>query len=191
MKRILSTLALIVGLGSVVAVAQQNLFPFWPIIGGGSYCASTTNSVCTSTIPAGPALTGNETIPVNTNATNFGPSNAYLTLKQLGALPIQVVVVTTPPSGISATNISGGVLYTSAATITSANITLPAVPIDQQMFVVSSNRTITALNVTAASGDTMATNTAPTALTASLTAPQGYKFTCVKATTSCVWYRLQ
>ena len=189
MKRILSTLALIVGLGSVVAVAQQNLFPFWPIIGSSSYCASTTNSVCTSTIPAGPALTGNETIPVNTNATNFGPSNAYLTLKQLGALPIQVVVVTTPPAGISASNISGGVLYTSTTTITSAQVTLPASPIDQQRYAISANRTITTLIVTAGGSASMGANTTPTVLTASTSAPQGYRFYFNSTDTS--WYRLQ
>ena len=51
--------------------------------------------------------------------------------------------------------------------------------------------TITTLNVTAAAGDTISANSAPTVLTASLTAPQGYKFICAKSGTACTWWRLQ
>jgi len=105
--------------------------------------------------------------------------------------PISLVTVTTPPSGISASNLNGGVFYTSTTTITSAAITLPSSAINGQTYRVSSNRTITTLNVSAASGDSMGTNTAPTVLTASLTVPQGYTFWCYKATTTCTWYRLQ
>lgn len=56
-----------VSLLASAAIANQ-LLGFYPIVGGGSYCASTTNGSCTSTIPAGPAaLTGNETILAETN----------------------------------------------------------------------------------------------------------------------------
>jgi len=189
MKRILlSSLALLI-LGTV-AIAQVFIFPYWPIVGSGSYCASTTNTTCTSTIAAGPSIiTGNETIPANTNSTTGGPANVYISLKSLSALPIQVVVVTTPPAGISASNISGGVLYTSTGTITSANITLPAAPIDQQQYIVASNRTITTLSVTAGGSASMGGNVTPTVLTASTTAPQNYHFIYNAADTS--WYRLQ
>ena len=190
MKRTFLAALAILALGSISANAQQQLFPFWPIIGGASYCAATgNNGVCTSTIPAGPAMTGNETIPVNTNATNFGPSNAFISLRTLGGLPVTVVPVTTAPAGISASSISGGVLYTSATTITAANITLPTSPVDQQIYRLSSNQTITTLSVTAATGTSMGTNVAPTALTASTTASQGYEFIYNAADTK--WYRMQ
>ena len=91
----------------------------------------------------------------------------------------------------SASNLDGGVVYTSTGTITSA-IFLPTNAAQNQQYQISSNRTITTLSVTAASGDSIATNTTPTALTASTTAPNGYTFVCDKAGGStCTWHRLR
>ena len=84
----------------------------------------------------------------------------------------------------------GGIIYTSAATITSANVTLPAGAINGQIYAINSNRTITTLTVAAASGDSINTNSNPTVLTASTTAPQGYRFVCDKSSGVCVWKRL-
>lgn len=177
------------------ASAQMGLWSNFPIIGGSSYCSATgNNGVCTNTVPAGPsAVTGNETIPANTNLSGGrSPQTALMSMADLNSLPLSFVTVTTPPAGISASSVSGGVVYTSTTTITSANITLPSSPIQGQQYRVSSNRTITTLNVSAASGDSMATNTTPTALTTSTTSPQGYTFVCDKAGGStCTWHRLQ
>ncbi len=179
-----------------VAAGQQGLFGPFPIIGGSSYCSSTINNgTCANTVPAGPAaLTGSETILVNTNLSQGrSPQNALATPATFNANPIYFAptITTTTPS-ISASNIDGGVVFTSAATITSANITLPSNAAQNQRYEISSNRTITTLSVAAASGDSMATNTTPTALTASTTAPNGYTFVCDKAGgTTCTWHRLR
>lgn len=54
--------------GLALGQSGQGLWPTLPVVGGAAYCSSTTNGVCTNTVPAGPAaLTGNEGIPANTN----------------------------------------------------------------------------------------------------------------------------
>lgn len=177
------------------AVAQQGLWPNFPIVGGASYSCGSVNGVSNCTVPAGPtALTGSETIPANTNLSQGrSPQNVLITPAALGANPLtfSTAVTLEAATPISASNLSGGVVYVSTGSISSANITLPSNAINGQTYVISSNRTITTLNVSAASGDSIAANSAPTALTASLTAPQGYKFVCNKASGACVWYRLQ
>lgn len=176
------------------AIAQSGFFgPNLPIVGGASYSCGQVNGVSNCTVPAGPTvLTGNESIPANTNLSQGrSPQQVLVTPAALGANPLTFVTVTTPPAGISASNIQGGVVYTSAATITSANITLPASAIHNQQFRIASNRTITTLTVNAASGDSIATNSSPTALTASTTSPSNYNFVCDKTSGVCVWKRLQ
>lgn len=151
-----------------------------------------------STVPAGPvALTGNETILVNTNLSQGrSPQNALGTPAGLNANPITFQTVTIPTMNaatpISASNLDGGIVYTSTGTIISANITLPANAAQNQQYQISSNQTISTLTVNAASGDSIATNTTPTALTASTTGPNGYTFVCDKAIGStCTWHRLR
>lgn len=193
MKRLLlATLALLAL--SVPALAQGSGFwPNWPVISGSSYCVTTVNGTCTATVPAGPSvLSGNETVPANygSQSNSTTPNNVLVNMASLNALPISFVVVTTPPTGISAANISGGVVYTSATTITSANISLPASPIDGQQYRVSANQTITTLSVAAGSSTTsMGTNVAPTTLVPSTTTVQGYTFRYNLADTK--WYRVQ
>lgn len=185
----------IIALGGFAFGQGQGLFGPFPVIGGAAYCSAYgNNNTCTNTVPAGPvALTGSETILVNTNLSQGrNPQNALVTPATLNANPISFQTVTTTTPSISASNLSGGVVFTSAATITSAAITLPSSPAQNQRYEISSNRTITTLSVSAASGDSIATNTAPTALTASTTAPNGYTFVCDKAGGStCTWHRLR
>lgn len=189
LKIALGAFALIAFAG--VASAQLGLWPNFPIVGGASYSCGSVNGVSNCTVAAGPtALTGNETIPANTNLSQGrSPQNVLIKPAALGALPLNWVTVTTAPAGISASNLSGGVVYYSAATITSANITLPLGAIEGQRYYVGSNRTITTLSVTAPAGDTMGTNTTPTVLTASTSVPQGYLFVYELATK--IWHRLQ
>jgi len=196
MKRLKIALGALVTIGFVTYAFAQTVtsgfFPQWPIYGGASYSCGSVNSVSNCTVPAGPTIvTGQETIPVNTGLTGGQtPQNAYVGLASLNAMPITVVAVTSAsPTPISATNLQGGILYTSAVTITSAGITLPLSPINKQQFSISANRTITTLTVTAPAGTSMGGNTAPTVLTASTTSPQSYRFFYNAADTS--WYRLQ
>lgn len=203
MNRLKSTLiiastALLAFAGAAIGQGQGLFGPF-PVIGGSSYCAAYgNNNTCTSTVPAGPvALTGNETILVNTNLSQGrSPQNALVTPAGLNANPITFQTVTIPTmdaaTPISASNLDGGIVYTSTGTITSANITLPANASQNQRYEISSNRTITTLTVAAASGDSIASNTTPTTLTASTISPNGYTFICDKAGGSvCVWHRLR
>lgn len=186
------------------AAYAAGLWPNFPVVGGASYCAGSSQSAidsiigtitgCPNTVPAGPTVvTGNERILADTNLSGgAAPQTVLLSLGSLNALPLQFVTVTNPnsPAGISASNTSGGVVYSHTSTITSANITLPTNPIDGQQFVISSNRTITTLSVQAATpSNTLAGNTAPSVLTASLTVPQGYTFVFNAASNS--WFRLR
>lgn len=179
------------GVALAQSVGGTGFWNNWPIVGQSSYCATTTNGVCTSTISAGPtALTGRESVPANSGSSTM-PSSILIPVGTLGANPVTVVSVTgTSPSGISASNLDGGVIYNATGTITSAAVTLPASPIQGQLYRISANRTITTLSVTPASGDSMAANTAPTVLTANTTGgPQGYLFYYNKSNTT--WFRLQ
>ena len=187
LKIALASFALIAFAGIAIGQSGQGYWPSLPVVGGASYCASTTNGVCHSTIPAGPtALTGNEGIPANTNLSGGrSPQNVLVTPAALGALPLSFATVTTVAPTTVAAVTDGGIIYTSAATITSANVTLPAGAINGQIYAINSNRTITTLTVAAASGDSI-----NTVLTASTTAPQGYRFVCDKSSGVCVWKRL-
>lgn len=183
-----------IAMGSI-ALAQNGYFgPNLPIVGGSSYSCGQVNGVSNCTVPAGPtALTGNESIPANTNLSQGrSPQQVLVTPAVLNANPITFVTVTsTSPAGISASNIEGGVYYNATGVITAANITLPASAIHNQQYVVSANRTITTLSITAAAGDSIAANSTPTVMTASTTAPQGFRFVCNKTSGVCVWGRLQ
>ena len=164
----LATLAIVACIG--VAFSQSNYWPSLPIVGSAAYCSATgNNSVCTNTVPAGPTtVTGNENLPANTNLSSGQPQNVLMPMAMLNALPVTFVTATTSAavSGISASNVSGGVVYyyATAAAITSANITLPVSPLQGQRYVVASNRTISSLNVSAGAGSTMAENTGGTVI---------------------------
>lgn len=197
-------LALAVGLISITTAYAAGLWPDLPVVGGASYCAGSSSTAigsiigsvtgCPNTVPAGPSIvTGNEQIPADTRLGTAGatPQTVLVPMASLNALPIQFVTVVNPnsPAGVSAANNSGGVVYSNTTTITSANVTLPAAPIDGQQYAISSNRTITTLTVGAGGSASIAGNSAPTVLTASTTGPQGYRFIYNAATTS--WFRLQ
>lgn len=174
----------------------SGFWPNWPLVGGASYSCGSVNGVSNCTVPAGPTITtGNETIPANTGLSGGQtPQNVLLSLASLNALPLTVQTITpgTSVAGatpVSASDLSGGIFYKSTSTITAANITLPNNPINQQQYVISANRTITTLSVSAGSGESIGGNSGPTVLTASTTGPQSYKFFYNQADTS--WYRLQ
>ena len=176
-------------------VGGVGFWPNWPIVGQSSYCLTTTNGVCTATIPAGPSvLTGSETIPANTGSTS-GPANVLISVGALNALPITITDLTTAAASaasISASNVMGGIVLISGGTMAAVNISLPPSPVNGQQFAISANRTITALSVavTPGSGDTVAGNSAPTVLTANTTGgPQGYRFIYNLSGTQ--WLRLQ
>ena len=190
------------GLLSITTVAYAaGLWPNFPVVGGATYCAGTSSSAtgtiiglvtgCPNQVPAGPTvLTGNEQVPADTRlAGGAAPQTVLVSMASLNALPITFQGVTVTAPSVSAANTSGGIVFTSANTITSANITLPASPIQGQQYRVSANRTITTLTMTPGVGSTIGGNTSPSVLTASTTVPQGYTF--IYNTPELAWYRLQ
>lgn len=175
------------------------MFQGYPVVGGAATCVNfatnpTTGAVLTTcngpAVPAGPSIvTGNELIPADTQLTQgIPPATVRIPMAALNALPITFATVTTTAPTTVATATMGGICYNSAATITSATITLPVAPIDGQQFAVCSNQTITTLSVSAGAGASLAATT-PTVLTASTTAPQGYRWLYNAALTK--WFRLQ
>jgi len=190
----LAAFAAIAFAGIAYAQTTGGFWSNWPIVGGASYSCGSVNAVSNCTVPAGPTdMTGTETFPANTGLSGGStPQNVLVTAASLNANPITFVTVTSSnPTAISASNLSGGVVYVATGTITAANITLPASPRNNQQYAISSNRTITTLSVAAASGDAIASNTSPTALTASTTAVNGYRFICRLVAGVCTWSRLQ
>lgn len=187
----------LIAFGSLVA-AQQGAFPNYPIVGGAAYCSSTTNNVCTNTVPKGPAgITGTEQVPANTELPNgTSPQNVLIGAASLHILPtiyadFTVAGNTIGPSSavISGSNISGGAYFISGSTITVANVTLPPNPIAQQEFKIGSSASITTLKVSIDPSSTATISNAPTALTISTTGSYGYKFRFRPTDTK--WYRIQ
>ena len=200
-RKLIVSLAFVGTIGLSTIAFAAGLWPDFPIVGGATYCAGSSQSAtgtligaitgCPNQVPAGPTvLTGNEQIPADTRlSSGASPQTVLVPMASLNALPITFQGVTVTAPSVSATNTMGGIIFTSANTITSANITLPPNPIQGQQFRVSANRTITTLSMTPGVGSTIGGNTSPTVLTASTTAPQGYTF--IYNTPELAWYRLQ
>lgn len=201
-RKIVVALACVAGVFGLSSLAfAAGLWPDFPVVGSATYCAGSSQSAvgtiigsitgCPNQVPAGPTIvTGNEQIPADTRlSSGANPQTVLIPMASLNALPIQFVTVTSSsPAGVSATNNSGGVCYNAVSTITAANITLPAAPIDGQQYQICSNYTITTLTV-AAGGTATLSVTTPTVLTASTSADQGYTFIYNAASTK--WFRLR
>ena len=194
-------LALAVGLLSISYAYAAGLWPDYPVVGGASYCAGSSQSAvgsiigsvtgCPNTVPAGPSiLTGNEQIPADTRLSSGAqPQTVLIPMASLNALPIVFSNANSPTAAntLSATNTQGGIYLVGAGNLSKLNVTLPSSPIDGQQFVVDSNQSIQTLAVDSPSG-TSVSNT-PTALTKSTTAAYGFRFVFNAA--SSTWFRLQ
>ena len=209
-RKIVAALASAGVIGFSVLAYAAGLWPDFPIVGSATYCAGTSSSAtgtiigvvtgCPNQVAAGPTiLTGNELIPADTKlASGAQPQTVLVPMASLNSLPITFSAVTTTSPTVSAANTSGGIVFTSAATITAANISLPVAPIQGQQYAVCANRTITTLAVTPTNNTAtgvgtgtinMGGNTAPTVLTASTAVAMCYRFVYNAADTN--WYRLQ
>lgn len=189
LKRLLLAGFAIALTASAVAIAQQ--WPNIPIVGGASYCASTVNAVCVSTIPAGPALTGDETIPADTNVVGSGPATVKIDVNTLGAGPYQYNAPLTGAS-LTLTAKQRRLILEPAGTIAALTVTFPAATAlqDNQLMGICSTQTVTALTLTAGAGTTITSN--PTILTLSTTTAYCYEFVYRQLTSSTgTWYRTQ
>lgn len=127
-KLSLSVVALVIATAAYAAGS----FGLWPILGGASYCGSTNNSTCVSTIPAGPtALTGNETLPMDTNiAQGIYPQTVLMPSSLLaGGIGGTTVASTTgTTAAVVMSDLVSTYIYSGAGTATYTSFKLPANP---------------------------------------------------------------
>ena len=203
----LSRLAMVgLAVGSICYVTYAyaaGLFPNFPVVGGATYCAGSSSSAtgtiiglvtgCPNQVPAGPTVvTGNEQIPADTRlSSGANPQTVLIGLASLNSLPLTFLTVGgVNPTAFTAANNSGGVVYDSVGTITSAQVGLPINPIQGQQYRISTNHAITTLIVSATAATQTILN-APTTLTLTPgnNGPIGFLYVWDGA--SFAWYRLQ
>lgn len=189
-KLTLSTVALIATIAVALGAAQytQNL----PIISGASYCGSTENITCVLTVPAGPAvLTGNETLPVDTNNTSgIQPATVAIQPRSLGAGPYQYVAPLTGAS-VTLTAQQRRLIIDPAGTIAALTIVWPAAAglIDNQLMGICSTQIVTTLTTTNGSGTTVLN--APTAMLVPVATGAASCVEWVYRLSNTSWYRVQ
>lgn len=171
----------------IAGVAIAGMWSNFPIVGSASYSCGSVNGVSNCTVPAGPInITGNETIPADTNLTaGQNPQTVLIKSALIGGYntSLQTGVAITYTVANTITN----VVLSHTTTIDSAAITAPANPIDGQRVKIGADHTVTAFSFVANTGQTLSVTT-PTVLTASTTVPAGYEFIYVASTAK--WYRL-
>lgn len=192
MNRLLTSIAAVIALGVALAYAQIGTFaPNFPNIGGPSYCSSSVNGTCVSTIPAGPALTGIETIPADTNVTQgVNPASGRLSLPSIGA---GLLVYNVPVTGdsITLTAATRQLIVEPAGTIAALTVVLPAATtlVNGQRIGICGTQIVTTLTITPGSGTTVS-NTATAMLvpvaTGAASCPEW-----VYRTANTNWYRTQ
>ncbi len=125
----LSVIALVAAAGIAFGAGS---FGLWPILGGASYCGSTNNTTCVSTIAAGPtALTGLETMPMDTNAAQGIQPQTILVPSTLmaGGLGNTTVFSTTGTTAlVQMSDLVSNYIYSGAGTATFTSFLLPKNP---------------------------------------------------------------
>lgn len=195
--------ALLAASVAIPAAYASGIFQGFPVVGSAAFCNSTnsqqttttvpgaaySNSQCTNTVPAGPTtVTGNETVPADTNIANGGGQETVrIPMVMVAGGAYQYAAPTAGTTVTVAANVNNLVLDP-AGTLATLTIALPAASslIDGQTLHISSSQTVTALTMSAGSGTSISNS--PTALTISTTASYGYEFIYRAANTK--WYRL-
>lgn len=188
-KKLLLAIVLLI---PTVAIAQQ--WPNVPQVDSPSYCQSTVNGVCVSTIPAGPALTGNETVPADTNLASGGqPQTVKIDIQSLGGGKLVVSVpVTTDTITVDAQ--TRQLIVNPAGTIAALTINLPAASasmLNGQRIGICGTQIVSTLTMGAGTGNTFS-STAPTAMLVPVITGAASCFEFIYSKTSAtagVWYR--
>lgn len=169
---------------SAVALADSGFFNNWPILGGNSYCATFVNGICQTTVPAGPAASGNETVPGDTHLSG-GQSPQQVNIP-VAALGITVMNQQTPLTGFTITMAAGqtNLNLTPAGTLATGTVALPPNPVNGQKVVLFSSQTITALTLNAGATPT-GTTIVGGVTTLAANAPVAYVYQLSNNT----WYR--
>lgn len=189
-KRFGLTGLLILAAGIGGAIAQQ--WVNFPVIGGAAYCSSTVNTACVNTVPAGPALTGNETVPVDTNSANL-PTTAKINVTAMGVGPNQYTAPLTGQSVVVAPN-TRQLIIEPAGTIAAYAVVFPYTGVggitllEGQRLGICSTAIITTLTVTAGTGTTL--NGAPTAALVPVTTGGASCPEWVYRASNTTWYRV-
>ena len=190
LKALLVTLAAMLA-ASVIAYAAGSFTQNFPIVGSPSYCGSTENGNCVLTVPAGPALTGNETLPADTNVTQGqGPSSVAIDITSLGAGPYQYNAPLTGAT-LTMTAQQRRLIIDPAGTIAALTVVFPtaATLIDNQLMGICTTQIVTALTLTAGSGTTILNG--PTALLVPVATGAGSCVEWVYRQANTSWYRTQ
>ena len=170
----------------------------FPVIGGVSYCSSYgNNSACRNTVAAGPALTGNETVIANTNVS--GGATPITGLIPLPALGAGKLVVTTPVTTDTVTvdAQTRQLIVTPAGTIAALGVTLPDASANMangQRFGLCGTQIVTALTMSAGTGNTFGTTVTSQAMLVPIVTGGAscMEWTYSKTSaTAGVWYRVQ
>lgn len=172
-------------------VFSQDFAPNLPVLNGASYCGVTVNTVCVQTIPAGPAMSGAETLPADTNAASGqSPQSVKVPLAVLGAGPY---LYNAPLTGASITipAVTRQVILEPAGTIATLTLVFPAATglLDGQKLNVCSTQIVTALTITNGSGTTVINP--PTATTVPVTTGAASCFGWIYRLANTSWYRIQ
>jgi hypothetical protein len=192
LKKLGLALFALVAAASITAYAAGN-FGLWPILNGAAYCGATGNDgTCTSTIPAGPtALTGNETIPMDTNlAQGIQPQTILAQPRSLGAGPYQYAAPLTGAS-LTLTAQQRRLILEPAGTIAALTVVFPAATglVDNQLMGLCTTQIVTALTLTAGSGTTILNG--PTALLVPVATGAASCVEWVYRASNTSWYRVQ
>lgn len=189
-------LILALGFMTIPSLALAQQWPNVPQVDAPSYCSSTTNAVCTNTVPAGPALTGNETVPADTNLANGAqPQTVKIDIQSLGGGKL---VTNVPLSGDTVTvdAQTRQLIVNPAGTIAALTINLPAAGagmLNGQRVGICGTQIVTTLTSGAGTGNTFST-TAPTAMLVPVVTGAASCFEYIYSKTSAtagVWHRTQ
>jgi len=189
-KRIsLSLIAVFVVAGVALAAG---LWANFPIVGGASYSCGSVNAVSNCTVAAGPVrLTGNETIPADTNlSSGQTPQTVLLKPAVLGAGPHQYAASLNGDT-VTLTGLQRRLIIEPAGTIAGLTVVFPAAStlVDNQLLGICTTQIITSLTLTAGSGTTILNG--PTALLVPVTTGGASCVEWVYRLTNTSWYRVQ
>lgn len=201
MKKLgLAALFLIGSIGAALAQA----FPAYPTVGvpADTECLQYGNGgVCNQYRPAGPsAITGNETIPADTNLTGGqNPQTVRIDINSLGVGATTVNTTTGTGQNPVVTNGVSNYIYAGAGTATFATFTLPSTPTNGQRLCIynagSGILTLTSV-VVGTVGQVFVQGAAPTSIPVQVAS--GAQATVTNAgvcwqyqTSNTTWYRIQ
>lgn len=185
-------LAIIALFAVAIANAQVGTFaPNMPNIGGPAYCSSRVNATCVNTVPAGPDVTGLETIPADTNALLGVPTQSgRFSLPSLGAGTLDYSAPASADT-VTAAYTTRQIIVNPAGTIAALTLVTPVSTnlVNGQRLGFCTTQIITTLTATAGSGTTL--SNAPTAMLVPVATGAASCVEWIYRTANTTWYRVQ